>query len=457
MKVLLIFLCYIFSTASSPIQDYLYHRQQLITESSNAAIGSDINFTENELMANEIVMQYKYMEMEDGFRNPDRFIAGNSFFEAKDLIEKSCVYKILQLLPKGGNLHAHGRGAVSSEYIYRNLTYRDNLYVRASDLHIFDFQFFKSDPGSPWMLVSKLRLISDEFDIKLKKKLTIVRTQSEMENDTINSIWERFEKAFGIIKPLLTYKPVFEDYYYQCLLEQYEDNNKYIELRIGLETLYDLDQRQYSAYEKIQILQDISQKFRKDHPDAWGMRLILCVNRNAGTEEMNNTLKIVQQLMLEYPGFVIGFDLIGQEDTGEPLLSHIPTLLKAKENNMKFFFHAGETKWYGEPSDLNLFDAVLLNSTRIGHAYALLKHPKLLHLVKERAIALEINPISNQVLGLVKDLRNHPSSYFIANNFPVVIASDDPGIWDGKALSYDWYYTFMALAIAWKKKIKQKC
>ena len=42
-------------------------------------------------------------------------------------------------------------------------------------------------------------------------------------------------------------------------------------------------------------------------------------------------------------------------------------------------------------------DAVLLNSTRIGHGYALYKHPLVMQLIKERDIAIEVNPISNQV------------------------------------------------------------
>jgi adenosine deaminase CECR1 len=58
-------------------------------------------------------------------------------------------------------------------------------------------------------------------------------------------------------------------------------------------------------------------------------------------------------------------------------------------------------------------------------------------------MAIEVCPISNQVLGYVADLRSHPAGLYINSGLPVVICPDDPGIWKC-TLSYDFYEAFMA-------------
>lgn len=69
-----------------------------------------------------------------------------------------------------------------------------------------------------------------------------------------------------------------------------------------------------------------------------------------------------------------------------------------------------------------------MNTKRIGHGYSLYKHPILWAAFKEKDIAIEISPISNQVLHLVQDLRNHPASFYISENIPIVVSKINSNI-----------------------------
>lgn len=69
--------------------------------------------------------------------------------------------------------------------------------------------------------------------------------------------------------------------------------------------------------------------------------------------------------------YLIGFDLVGHEDGEEckPLIYYAEPLLRFAEQHpdIPFIFHAGETLGDGSAADMNLYDAILLGTKRIGH------------------------------------------------------------------------------------------
>ena len=68
-----------------------------------------------------------------------------------------------------------------------------------------------------------------------------------------------------------------------------------------------------------------------------------------------------------------GYDLVGPEDSGLPLIDYLEPLLRFEQMQKEagveipFIFHAGETLGDGSDADNNLYDAILLGTKRIGH------------------------------------------------------------------------------------------
>ncbi|EDW05052.1 GH18002 [Drosophila grimshawi] len=254
-------------------------------------------------------------------------------------------------------------------------------------------------------------------------------------------------EIFGLLDGLVMYAPVWGEYYYKALEEFYADGVQYLEFRSILPTLYDMEGTVYTPLDTVRIYVETLERFKSkpEHKDFIGSRLIYAPLRNTDPKGVLGYIEILKQVKANYPDFLAGFDLVGQEELGRPLREFVDELLQVPED-IDFFFHAGETNWYGSSVDENLIDALLLGTKRIGHGFGLVKHPVVLHMVKKLNVAIEVNPVSNQVLQLISDFRNHPCSQFFADGYPVVISSDDPSFWKATPLTHDYYIAFLGIA-----------
>lgn len=115
---------------------------------------------------------------------------------------------------------------------------------------------------------------------------------------------------------------------------------------------------------------------------------------------------------------------------------------KARGLEIPFLFHAGEslldTGGSEDPSKSNLYDAVALGAKRIGHGFALMKHPHLVDKFKRKVkegdvpaqegICVELCPISNELLHLCRNIKEHPFPELLAAGIPCTVNSDNPSL-----------------------------
>lgn len=425
-------------------------REQIVAAERSQELGGTLVLTPLELTANALLMDAKYAEVDRGFEDVTQFNPAWHFFLRKKHIEETEVFAFIKAMPKGAALHVHDTALIGGEYLIKNITYRDNLYicVLESTIHL---QFAASAPQAPgctFQLLRDVRAASqdvEQFDANLARYFTLETEDPASEYRDINEVWAKFGKVFGVVTPMLTYKPVWQDYFYEALRQFREDGILYTEFRSTLPELYDLNGNTYDSVECAQIYKTVNDQFVRDHPDSLGSRLIYAPVRSVMPSVVSKYVNIAKEVKSQVGDYMAGFDLVGQEDMGKPLKEFTSELLEVPED-IPVFYHAGETNWFGTATDYNLIDAVLFGAKRLGHAFALLKHPAVSQIVKDREIAIEVNPISNQVLKLVEDMRNHPGAVMLANNFAVVISSDDPGLWGALPLSHDMYEAFVGLA-----------
>lgn len=438
------------SEARFILENYNASRNQLIQEEIISSVGGKIILTEYEEQANKVIMHWKRMEVDESFNNIRYYNFSKHYFAYKNDIWKSKVYQIIRKMPKGGALHIHNSMMLDPDTVM-SFTYEDYLYA-CPDKGYMTFHFSQKVPEKPcaskWSLMSELRAQTENvtiFDERLRKQFTLYTNFTEEQYENPDHIWERFNRVYKSNKGLIGYRPVREKYIYAALNNFYKDNVIYMEIRSGLHSLYELNGTFHDNTYLVHLYKQVTQKFIEDHPDFVGIKLILNIYRKKDINAIKESLELANVLKKEMPEMFAGYDLVGQEDLGYPLLQYLPALIKHKED-LQFYLHSGETNWYGTSSDENLFDAILLGARRLGHAYALTKHPRLIKAVMENDIAIEVNLVSNVVLSLVRDVRNHPLATFLALGLPVVISSDDPGAWEADPLSHDFYIAFVGVA-----------
>uniref|UniRef100_A0A2K6SLA7 Adenosine deaminase domain-containing protein n=1 Tax=Saimiri boliviensis boliviensis TaxID=39432 RepID=A0A2K6SLA7_SAIBB len=172
---------------------------------------------------------------------------------------------------------------------------------------------------------------------------------------------------------------------------------------------------------------------------SWLLRLS---RRSKDVTVIAESIRTAMGLRTKFPTVVAGFDLVTHAD-GASSLQILKVVIFVPPS---FLFHFLPHLYiYGTSIDKNILDALMLNTTRIGHGFALTKHPALRAYSQKKDIPIEVCPISNQVLKLVSDLRNHPAATLMAIGHPMVVSSDDPAIFGAKGLSYDFYEVFMGI------------
>ncbi|CAE6497098.1 unnamed protein product [Rhizoctonia solani] len=476
----------------STVEEYHQRRTDLIAEERALRFDAERirNATSREMRATEIVDVLRRHEEESVWRADPNKEPGMPFLWAKDTIAQTELFKLIKKMPKGGLLHAHLDAMCDASYLLKlaldypiihiqttsplngSLPYPPPTFKplsqgeinQAANNELPTSQAYV--PGS-WVALHRARDgFPDElggpegFDKWIIGALTINAEETYSQYNTTAKIWEKFGSTFAAGAGILRYEPIWRRYVDQLLISQIEDGISYVEIRLSFDpTLPVISEdatRNLTSSQVVKLtmnaFDEVSRRMREQgrEKDFVGARGIYTTVRGISYDAMVQALDDCLALKAEYPEFLVGFDMVGQEDAGHPLIYFLGALLDFRAEadkrglDIPFLFHAGETLDDGGEVDSNLYDALLLGSKRIGHGFSLAKHPLLMQKYRENGIAVEVCPISNEILRYTRSANTHPLPILLNNGVPVALSSDDPSVFHNPGVSFDFYQVMVA-------------
>ncbi len=433
--------------------EYLEARNKLIDDYNNQSISSGIKLSQDELRLEEHFRQIQN-ELLDHYKNTHYFPPARNFYGSKEHVESSELFSIISQMPKGGALHIHTAAMGDLDWIIEKAKDLRDMYIYWSDTNKIKKGSLKAfNPNNvPLGYIPVHAVLSNESRLEEFKSYFLF--DQSIDRDSVD-IWGQFENIFGRLHGFVNYEEVFEDYVHHGLQLLADDGVQHVELRMPFENhMYNkVSPPNVNNIEPfVNAMNNALDRVRISYPD-FTIKVIHANLRFKPNEAIWVDMQKVHKNRQQYPKLLTGYDLVAEEDAGHPTLYHLESFLKLKELNtqsqhkLDSYLHNGESDWV---DNTNLFDAVLLGSKRIGHGFNLFRYPGLMKLAKRNNTCIEVNPLSNQILGYVRDLRMHPAYNYMRDGVQITISSDDPLFFGYKGLSYDYWHIYMAWQLSLK-------
>jgi len=127
------------------------------------------------------------------------------------------------------------------------------------------------------------------------------------------------------------------------------------------------------------------------------------------------------------PEALVGFGIGGIEQMRPPYRDDFRAAFRAaRDAGLHSVPHGGEMT--GPETIWEVIEG--LGAERIGHGISCVQDPRLMDLLRERQIPLEVCPTSNLRTGQVRDLAEHPLPTMLEQGLFVTLNSDDPPMFD---------------------------
>ncbi|KAK4103273.1 Metallo-dependent hydrolase [Parathielavia hyrcaniae] len=453
--------------------------------------------SKTEIAANEVLQHLKKNDIARFYNKRDterigyggqkhkRFY-GDHFLSNVDLIERTQLFALCRTMPKGAHLHIHFNANLVPSFLLSIARDQERMFIwsdipllqaEAFDLCRIQFSIMNEaaveangrgnpfdaryEKGQVMQFRHFLRAYPGEEEAALdwlQKKLVFQEEEAHDLLQTQTGAWEKFNSRTQMMKGLFNYETAYRKYTRQCLEEFAAENIQYAEIRPNFmssnqvwkdDGSYRIDNVgiMHLIIEEYEAFQNGENGQRGHNRDVVkGLKVIYCTPRSFSEKQVGDALIQCFQFKMDkrFSKYIAGFDLVGEEGEGKPLnffrkqFLEFQALCKAANTEIPFLFHCGETLDIGTDTDGNLMDALLLGAKRIGHGFALPRHPYVMAKMKQHNVCVEVCPISNEILGLTPRISGHSAYSLLANNVPCTISTDNGTLFRSR-LSHDFY------------------
>lgn len=421
-----------------------YDRETLIDEIKKPKY-SDIEITDNDRKANELYHQ----KVEPNFQFEEDFYY-NLAMKYKSDIEENEFFKDLQNMPKGCLLHQHMVDCIDVQWISDEVMKKENLkhiYMKKFR-NIYDILIFTNKPDEttkPFKDIIETYLKENEgktpYDY-FHQKLSMLPEEIEgIKNN--DEAWSIFMPKYFFCYYLILYKNFYKQHIRNSFLQCIKDKQYRLESRLTPGRVRDENYNLINVDEEFAIYKeelDYVNSLNLETKFTFG--IIVEMIRNKTDEIIENTIKESIILRKKYPDLICGIDLSGDENNFRTFQELAPVMYKNDDQDLPWILHCGETL---RAKNYNLVDGTLINAKRFGHCINLFKLGNLFECIRAKGIILEINPVSNQILKQVRDLRLHPCIGYHNNGMKITINNDDPTLYNTKGVNYDFFIVAAAM------------
>jgi len=359
------------------------------------------------------------------------------------------LYSFCRNLPKGADLHVHGTALMPMWRLIKFVSKRDDILIDPETYVLY----LRKNADSKCLPLGEALEEGIVDRGTLEKRWTILGCEKD------ENVWRYFEDLFAYHGAIDEDMTILHDYYIQAFEDCIKSGIFHLELHVLLSesldyTLEIVNTIRNAYYESKRIYPELSVRII-----GTSMKMFSC-SMEETQRVIASCLKASETVKDDFDpanvqNFVIGFDLVNEEDTSRSLKEYAPMFLELGEKypDFMYFLHCGESL---NSTNDNLIDAYLLGSTRVGHGMNLYRYPDLLRRYAKEEICLEVCPISNQTLGYTHDIRLHPGAEYLKRGVTIALCSDDPIYQEHEQLTDDFFSAIVAWGLG-VAEVKQLC